>query len=120
LRKISGSFETIGLLHQSGNNEITEDLTQGLLRFEKGDWEGAIKFFRKVVEAFRHIVQKEQPIEGSKNRAQAIQDFLSKSFGLLSNFGEHYGTHGAFQDAALARDLAIAISKFLTERRKDQ
>lgn len=118
IRKVSEFFETIGFLHQIGKSEIAEDLTQGLFRFEKGDSEGAIKFFRKVVEAFRQQIQKERPVEGSKNRTQAVQDLLSKVYGLLSNFGEHYGTHGAFQDALLSRDLAI--SKFLAERRSDQ
>jgi len=115
LQKIGESFETIGILHQSGLHDIANDLTEGLTRLEKNDYEGAIKFCRKVVEGFR-VISERQALDSSKNRSAAISEFLTKSFGLVSNLGEHYGTYGSAEDAAFSRDLAITVSRYLARR----
>ena len=115
LRKIGESFETIGILHQTGLHDIANDLTEGLTRAEKNDYEGAIKFFRKVVEGFRLISEK-QALDSSKNRSAAISEFLTKSFGLISNLGEHYGTYGSPEDAAFSRDLTVAVARYLARK----
>lgn len=115
LRKIGEFFETIGLLHQSGLHDIANDLTDGLTRVEKYDYEGAIKFFRKVVEGFR-VISGNQDLDSSKNRSTAISDFLTKSFHLISNLGEHYGTYGGSEDAVFSRDLAVTIARYLARK----
>lgn len=40
LDRIGKAYETIGYLYQSGLPEIANDLTEGLLRAERGDYEG--------------------------------------------------------------------------------
>lgn len=115
LQAIGVSFETVGVLHQWGFHDIANDLTEGLVRMEKNDYDGAIKFFRKVVEGFK-VISDKQGLDPSKNRSDAISDFLSKSYGLISNLGEHYGTYGGPDAAVFSRDITVAVARYLAPR----
>jgi len=113
LNKIGEAFETVGYLYQSGFNEMASDLTEGLLRIERNDHEGAIKFFRKVTEALREYVKRPEVTIISDNRTQILKRFLSSSFSLLSNFGEHAGTHGWVDEATLAKEVSIVTIRYI-------
>ena len=113
LGKIGEAFETVGSLYQYGFHEIASDLTEGLLRIERNDHEGAIKFFRKVVEALRDYVKKPEVIVISANRTDLVKRFLSSSYSLLANFGEHAGTHGWIDEATLAKEITIATIRYV-------
>lgn len=94
---------------------VKDDLTEGLVRMETNHYDGAIKFFRKVVEGFK-VISDKQVLDQSKNRSDAISDFLTKSFGLISNLGEHYGTYGGPEAAVFSRDITVAIARYLAPR----
>lgn len=113
LNKIGEAFETVGSLYQAGFDEIASDLTEGLLRMENNDHEGALKFFRKVIEALRTYVKKPEVIVVSANRKEVVKRFLSSSFSLLSNFGEHAGTHGWVDESTLAKEVTIATIRYI-------
>jgi hypothetical protein len=113
LTKIGEALETIGLLYQSGLHEMASDLTEGLLRVEGNDHEGAIKFLRKVVEGFRNYIKDQNITIVSEKRTEEMKRFLSTSYSLLGNFGEHTGTHGWLDEATFAKELAIATSRYI-------
>lgn len=113
LTKIGEAFETIGLLYQFGLHETASDLTEGLLRVERNDHEGAIKFFRKVVEGFRNHIKDQNITFISEKRTEEMKRFLSTSYSLLGNFGEHAGTHGWMDEATFAKEIAIATSRYI-------
>jgi len=116
LKKVGFAFETIGLLYQSKLEAIASDLREGLLRIEKNDPEGSIKFFRKVVEGFK-IYIKDKTIH-SVNRTDRLSRFFGAAFDLASNFGEHAGTHGWTDEAIFCRDLSVAISRYMVRTLK--
>ena len=113
LDKIGEAFETVGSLYQSDFNEIASDLTEGLLRTERNDHEGAIKFFRKVVEALRDYVGSPEVTIISDNRTDLFKRFLSSSYSLLANFGEHAGTHGWIDESTLSKEVTIATIRYV-------
>jgi len=55
LRELGGMYEVVDLLSTVGLQDISADLWEGLVRYYSGDYEGSIKFFRKVVEGLRKI-----------------------------------------------------------------
>lgn len=116
LRKVGEAFETIGSLHQAGLHEVAVDLTEGLLRVERNDHEGAIKFLRKSVEGLRQYI--DDKTIGSKKRTKEVGRFLKISFSLMSNFGEHTGTHGWIDEAFLSKEIAVAISRYILKALK--
>lgn len=113
-QRISESYQAVGFLDQSGLSGIGDDLTKALTRFDKDDYEGSIKFFRKVLDALRYLSENKE-ITKSKNRNGAIKDFANKAFHLLSNFGEHHGTVGLEEDARLARDITVALATYVSK-----
>lgn len=115
LRKIGEIFETIGLLYEKKFFDLASDLRQGLIRTEKNDHEGAIKFYRKTIEGFKSLI-KDKVIDDSENRTKGVKEFLGKTYSLLSNFGEHYGTRGFINEGKFARDLAVAISRYMIKK----
>lgn len=111
LTKPSEAYETIGFLHQAELHDVAVDLAEGLIRVGKDDYEGAIKFFRKVVEGIeRHVKDK---IIGGESRTEEIGRFLKVSYSLMSNFGEHTGTHGWIDEALLSKEIAVSISRYI-------
>jgi len=87
---------------------------EGLRRFNAGDYEGAIKFFRKVVEGWRNLLQKQDfSIPVGEGRREALKDYASKAYHLLSNFGEHAGTHGSYKEALLSKNIAMELSRYM-------
>lgn len=115
LRQIAQAFETIAILHEGKFVELANDLAEGLARSERHDHEGAIKFYRKVVEGLR-IAAKDITIDGSESRSSKVRGFLNSSYDLMSNMGEHFGTSGSPDDALLSRDLAVTLSRFLARK----
>jgi len=113
LRELGGMYEVVDLLGTVGLQEISADLWEGLVRFYSGDYEGSIKFFRKVVEGLRNIVKEADVIEGS--RRDHLYEYLSKAYSLISGFGEHAGTRGSLPEARLSRDIALSTSRYLAE-----
>jgi hypothetical protein len=109
--KVGELFETINLLDSTGLHDLGSDLLEGLRRFYNGDYEGSIKFFRKVVEGLRDIVKQTNVFEG--HRKDFLNQYLSKAYQLISNFGEHIGTRGYMYEAELSRDIAVSASRYV-------
>jgi hypothetical protein len=113
LRELGGMYEVVDLLGTVGLQDVSADLWEGLVRFYGNDYEGSIKFFRKVVEGLRNIVKEADAIEGS--RKEHLYEYLSKAYSLISGFGEHAGTRGSLPEARLSRDIALSTSRYLAE-----
>lgn len=113
LTKVGEAFETVGLLHQMGLYDIAGDLTEGLQRMERNDHEGAIKFFRKVLEGWRVYINSQKKTIASVKRTEEVNRFLNTSYSLMSNFGEHTGTHGWIDEATLSKEIAVSISRYI-------
>ena len=127
LKRISEVFEASGFLKEIGLEDIAEELSNGHAKFEIGDYDGSIKAYRKVVEGFRNFLRekteegKEEKtfkrlIDSSTNRTENLVGFLSKTYSLLSNFGEHYGTHAFDEEGIFARKLVESISEYLAKK----
>jgi len=113
LRQIGRDVEVVGLLYEAGLGDIASDLVEALKRFYMSDYEGAIKFFRKVVEGLRKYVQSNR-LEGmGDNRRELLRDYLSKAYHLISNFGEHSGTYGFMPEAVLSKDIAVSSCRYV-------
>jgi hypothetical protein len=113
LKELGSAYEVINLLGIAGLLGIASDLLGGLRRFQSGDYEGSIKFFRKVVEGLRNVVKETDVFEG--NRKEFLYEYISKAYQLISNFGEHAGTSGSLYEAKLSRDIALSLSKYIAE-----
>jgi hypothetical protein len=113
LEELGSTYEVVGHLSAAGLQDIAADLLEGLWRFYSGDYEGSIKFFRKVVEGLRNTVEKTDVFEG--NRKEFFYQYLSKAYQLISNFGEHAGTRGSTHEARLSRDIALSASRYIAE-----
>ncbi len=113
LKELGNTYEVIGHLSVAGLQDIAADLLEGLRRFYSSDYEGSIKFFRKVVEGLRNVVKGTDVFEG--NRKEFLYEYLSKAYQLISNFGEHAGTRGSLHEARLSRDIALSLSRYLAE-----
>jgi hypothetical protein len=118
LQKTAEGYEIIGKLYHIGLTEIAEDLREGIIRSEKTDIDGSIKFFRKAIEGFKGWVNAETL--KSPNRVEAIKKYLAKTFHLLSNFGEHTGTEASINEAILAKELTISIAKYLVAKSEER
>jgi len=113
LEEIGWDIEIVGLLYATELNNIAMDLIEGLTRFYKSDYEGSIKFFRKVVEGLRNYV-KASKLEGlGEKRQEFLHDYLSKAYQLISNFGEHSGTRGSMPEARLSKDIAVSSCRYV-------
>jgi len=114
LSRLQEGLDVVVYLHDVGFQRIAVDLMEGLRRFNAGDYEGAIKFFRKVVEGWRNLLQQQDfSIPVGEKRREALRDYASKAFHLLSNFGEHAGTHGSYKEALLSKNMAMELSRYL-------
>jgi len=128
LKKISDIFEASSFLKNIGLKDIAKEMSDGHARFEQGDYDGSIKAYRKIVEGFRNFLREKTEEEGkeektfkrlidsSANRTENIVGFLSKTYSLLSNFGEHYGTHAFDEEGIFARKLVESISEYLAKK----
>jgi len=126
LSKIGTVSQSHSLLAEVGLEDIADELSIGYSRFQIGDYDGAIKSYRKVAEGFRNfLVQKEEKegkkvfkklIDGSESRTEKVVDFLNKTFSLLSNFGEHYGTHAFEEEGVFANKLVEDLAEYLTKK----
>ncbi len=97
---------------------IVDDLMEASSRYNMGDYEGAIKFYRKVIEGIRNFLQTASKIDGSEKRAEVLLNFSKKAFHLISNFGEHFGTQGGLEEAELAKDIALDLLKYVITKIK--
>ncbi|MCD6371352.1 MAG: hypothetical protein J7L39_01380, partial [Candidatus Aenigmarchaeota archaeon] len=118
LKKISAMYEAVSLLSEVELDECSSDISEGLKRLETRDFEGAIKFFRKAIEGLKIHLKEVESIDGLKSRADELKDCISKLYGLLSNFGEHYRTLGGMEEAVLAKDIVIAFSTYIANKIK--
>ncbi|MCD6236372.1 MAG: hypothetical protein J7K13_00255 [Thermoplasmata archaeon] len=119
LQEITETYEVIGKLHYLGLIDIAEDLREAEIRLEKGDIDGSIKFFRKTVEGLKKFVSKNKSILESANRADALKDYITKSYHLLSNFGEHTGTEALTAEAHLSKTITVSIAKYIVEKMEE-
>lgn len=117
IRKISETYEIIGKLHHAGLMEIANDLREGIVRAEKGDIDGSIKFFRKVIEGFESWINED--VIKSPNRVDALKKYLKKAYHLLSNFGEHAGTEALINEGVLAKEITVSIAKYLLAKMEE-
>lgn len=117
IRKISETYEIIGKLYHIGLMEIADDLRDGIVRSERGDIDGSIKFFRKVIEGFESWVNED--VVGSSNRVKALKKYLKKAYHLLSNFGEHAGTRASMKEGILSKEITISIAKYLLAKMEE-
>jgi len=108
------AYEAIGKLYHINLPNIASDLQEGIVRFNKGDIDGSIKFFRKVIEAFKLLINENNV--GSSNRAEALKKYLNKTYHLLSNFGEHAGTSALIDEGILAKEITISITNYIARK----
>jgi len=114
LSRLTRELDVVFYLSEVGLEALANDLMEGLRRFNAGDYEGAIKFFRKVVEGWRNLLQQQDfSIPVGEKRREALRDYVSKAYHLLSNFGEHAGTHGSYREALLSKNIAMELSRYL-------
>jgi len=114
LSRLQEGLDIVVHLRDVGLQHVADDLMEGLRRFNAGDYEGAIKFFRKVVEGWRNLLQKQDfSIPVGEKRQEALRDYASKAYHLLSSFGEHAGTHGSYKEALLSKNIAVELSRYL-------
>jgi tetratricopeptide (TPR) repeat protein len=126
LSRIGGISQSHSFLAGLGLGDIAKELSLGYSRFEIGDYDGAIKSYRKVVEGFRNHLEEKETREGKKvfkrlldnseNRTEKIADFLNKTYSLLSNFGEHYGTHAFEEEGVFSHKLVENLTEYLTKK----
>jgi len=117
IQKVGETYEVIGKLHHVGLVKIADDLREAIIRSEKGDVDGSIKFFRKVIEGFESWVNED--VVGSSNRADVLKKYLKKAYHLLSNFGEHAGTEALMNEAVFSKEIAISIAKYLIAKTEE-
>jgi tetratricopeptide (TPR) repeat protein len=126
LSGIGAISQSHSFLAELGLEDIAKELSLGYSHFDNGDYDGAIKSYRKVVEGFRnHFEEKETKeekkvykrlIDNSENRTEKIVDFLNKAYSLLSNFGEHYGTHAFEEEGVFSHKLVENLTEYLTKK----
>jgi hypothetical protein len=126
LRKIGSMQQSQSILSQFGLKHVVEELSAGYADFEKGDTDGTIKHYRKVIEGYKNsLVQKESVdgkneykllIDNSTDRTEKVVDFLKKTFNLLSNFGEHIGTTVSDDERILANGLVEDLTEYITKK----
>ena len=113
LERVGKDVEVIGLLYTVGLTDVAADLVEALTRFYMSDYEGSIKFFRKVVEGIRGYVRENEVPGMSDNRQELLKGCPSRAYQLVSNFGEHAGTYGFMPEATLSKDIAVAFCRYL-------
>jgi len=113
LERVEKDVEVIGLLYTVGLPDVAADLIEALTRFYMSDYEGSIKFFRKVIEGIRKYAREKDVPGMSKNRQELLKEYLSKAYQLVSNFGEHAGTYGFMPEAILSKDISVALCRYL-------
>lgn len=118
--KIAKEYGYWSMLVDTPLSNIADDLMEASSRYNMGDYEGAVKFYRKVVEGIRNFLQGVSRIDGSENRAKALLDFTKKAFHLISNFGEHFGTSGGQEEAELARNITLDLLKYIITKIKQK
>ena len=126
LRKIGNLFESQSFFTEIGLSEIAQDLSKGYSRFEIGDYDGAIKAYRKVVEGLRNCLKEKEIkkdktifkrlIDNSQKRTEELVRFLNTTYSLLSNFGEHYGTHAFDEEGIFAHKLIESLTEYLMKK----
>jgi|YelNatPaOPRAMG01_1025707.scaffolds.fasta_scaffold102780_2 hypothetical protein len=126
LRKVGSLSESQSFLVEMGLSEIAKDLSDGYSRFEMGDYDGAIKAYRKVTEGLRNCLKERETEEGktvfkrlidnSEKRTEELIRFLNITYSLLSNFGEHYGTHAFDEEGIFAHKLVESLTEYLTKK----
>jgi hypothetical protein len=131
------SLTKIGLIAQShsflaslGLKDVSNELSLAYSKFEEGDCDGTVKHYRNVVEGFRNYFSQKEDINGkvtykhiidnSQDRTEKMIDLLKQSYNVLSNFGEHIGTHATFdKEGIFAHRLVEDITEYLNKKLKN-
>jgi len=120
LKEASFSYETTSILNEVGLNHIAVELNNGNKRFNKGDFDGSIKCYRKVIEGYLNYFKQNEDnkkiIDSSENRTEKIIDYLKKVYNLLSNFGEHIGTRAFDEEGHFSHELVQSTSNYLIKK----
>ena len=113
IEQVERNMVTIALLQNIGLDDVANDLLEGLLRYHTNDFEGSIKFFRKVIEKIKQTLDVIDIKDLSEKRKDFLKQYVSKAYQLISNFGEHAGTRGSKPEADLSKDIALSISTYI-------
>lgn len=113
IEQVERNMVTIALLQSVGLNDVANDLLEGLLRYYMNDFEGSIKFFRKVLESIRQLLNTIDIVQLSEKRKDFLKQYVGKAYQLVSNFGEHAGTRGSKPEADLSKDITLSISTYI-------
>ncbi len=113
INKIAREYGTWSMVVDTPLSNVVSDLMEASARYNMGDYEGAVKFYRKVIEGMKNFLQNVDRVDGSEKRADALLDFSKKAFHLISNFGEHFGTSGGPEEAELARNITLDLLKYI-------
>jgi hypothetical protein len=126
LSGIGAISQSHSFLAELGLGDIAKELSLGYSRFDIGDTDGAIKSYRKVVEGFRNYLEEKETkeekkvfkrlIDNSENRTEKVVDFLNKTYSLISNFGEHYGTVAFEEEGVFSHKLVENLTEYLTKK----
>lgn len=92
-------------------------MREEIVKWEKGDINGSIKFFREVIKGFESWVNED--IIESSNCVEALKKFLKMTSHLLSNFSEHAGTSGLMNEGILSKEITISVLKYLLAKMKE-
>lgn len=127
LGKIGAISQSHVFLSHLGLKDIAEDLSRGYICYEKGDYDGAIKAYRKVVEGYRNYFRKKKKdgkkvyqilLDKSESRTEKFVNYLDKTYSLLSNFGEHYGTRAFYEEGIFTNRIVEGLTEYLTKKLK--
>lgn len=112
--EIIASYPQTNVLYSQEFSEIAKDLLEGVSRTFREDSEGAIKFFRKVIDGWKRILDKTKKDDSNRDRLEKAKRFSHSAYDLVSNFGEHTGSTGTKKDAKFARFIATGLTQYLT------
>jgi len=113
LSGIINDYGFVILLIEEKFSEIASDMLEGLSRIHREDPDGAIKFFRKVIEGWKKFLGSVPKNENNRNRVEKLKRFSAISYDLVSNFGEHTSTIGGNKEAKFAKLMAAGLSEYL-------
>lgn len=111
--QFSKELEVVSLLCKANFESIASDLLEALRRFYSIDSEGSIKFFRKIIEAIRNQMDNIENLKLSANRKKLLKEYVSKTYQLVSNFGEHAGTSGLIPEAIFTKNITLSLCKYI-------
>jgi len=120
LNEISNDYGFTILLLRKELSEIAGDMLEGLSRIHREDPDGAIKFFRKVIEGWKRFLESVPKNQKNRDRVEKLKRFSATTYDLVSNFGEHSSTIGGNREAKFAKSIATSLSEYLLKYLKSE